>query len=252
MIIKIKTYFVILLVCLFSIAVTADAQTLTSVEIDFANFIVKADVDLEKNDVQSAENELSQANALLLSNQNINQNLQGHFHKVKGKFYVKDSLSTALSHFNTSLSRFSGSPSEQAKVKIFIGIAYFYANKFNTAENYFDQAKTYFLANNDQASFAQVINNLGILAYQNGNPGNAVTMCDQAFAINTNIGDSFEASRNQQNINYFLNAGFSGSSNQDGNVKEIIIVNHGGGGTSGSGTTIDTSGGGTIVVRNGN
>lgn len=249
--IKIKTYFVILLVCLLSITVTADAQTLTSAEIDFANFIVKADINLEKSDVQTAENELSQANAILLSNPNIDQSLQGHFYKVKGKFYMKDSLNTALSYFNTSLSRFSGAPSEQAKVKIFIGIAYFYANNFNTSRNYFNEAKTFFLINEDQASLAQVINNLGILAYQDGNSGNAVSLCDQAFSINTNIGESSEASKNQQNITYFLNGQYSGSNNGNDEDKGPEPVNHGGGGTSGSGTTIDTSGGGTIVVNGG-
>lgn len=248
--IKIKTYFVIVFVCLFSIAATVNAQNLTQLETDFANFIIKADADLEKEDVQSAENELAQANAILVSNPNMNQNLQGHFYKVKGKFYMKDSLYTALSNFNTSISRFSGAPSEQAKVKNFIGIAYFYADRLDIAETYFNQAKTFFLADNDQASFAQTINNLGILAYENGNQGNAVAMCDQAHSINMNIGDSFEASRNQTNINYFLNANYSGSSN--GNVKETVTVNNGGGGSTGSGTTIDTSGGGTIVVRNGN
>lgn len=250
--IKIKTYFVILVVCLFSIAATVDAQNLSQAETNFANFIIKADVDLEKEDVQSAETAISQANAILTSNQNINQNLQGHFYKVKGKFYMKNSLFTALSYFNNSLSHFSGEPSDQAKVKVFIGIAYLYANKFDHSENYLNEAKTYFLLNDDMMSYAQVINNLGILAYEDGNAGVAVTMCDQAFSINMNIGKTSDASKNQQNIAYFMDSNFVGSYIRTDNVKETIIVNSGGGGTTGSGTTIDTNGGGTVVVRNGN
>lgn len=246
---KIKTSFAVLLVCLFSITFTAGAQNLSPAETDFANFVVKADIDLEKGDSQSAETEMSQAEAILVSNPDVDQDLQGHFYKVKGKFYMKDSLAAALSYFNLSLARFSATPSEQARVRTFIGIAYFYANDFSLSENYFNDAKTYFLANNDQSGYAQVINNLGILAFQNSDEGNAVAMCDQAYSVNSSIGKTAEASKNQQNISYFLEDNFARASKRFDNVKDIEIVNHGGSGTPGSGTTIDTNGGGTVVVN---
>lgn len=241
--------FAMLLVCLLSLVFTADAQNLTQIESDFANFVVKADIDLEKGDNQSAEAEISQAETMLGSNQNINQELQGHFYKVKGKFYMKDSVNAALSYFNVSLARFSAAPSEQAKVKNFIGIAYFYANNSYSSENYFNEAKAYFLTNSDQSGYAQAVNNLGILAFQNGDEGNAVAMCDQAYYVNSNLGNIAEASKNQQNISYFLEGNFARSTKRYYNVKEIEIVNHGGSGTPGSGTTIDTNGGGTVVVN---
>lgn len=247
--IKIKVYFVTILVCLFLIAASANAQVLSSAENDFANFIVKADIALSGGSKQSAETQLAQANAILAANQNISRNLQGHFYKVKGKLYMRSSMSTALSYFDISFSCFSDTPSEQARVKTFIGITYFYARDFDVAEAYFNEARAFFISINDNSGLAQTVNNLGILAYQDGDAETAVLLCNQAFSINVNLGESSEAAKNQQNIVYIENNDLSFSRK---NYKEPVVIGNGGGGSSGSGTTINTNGGGTIVVSGGN
>ena len=248
---KTKPFVALVFVCLFLMSLTVNGQNTTSIESEFAEFIIKADIDLDSGDSGMAEQNLFQANEILSVNPNLHHTLQGHFNKVTGKLYMQTSLNTALAYFNTAFSQFSDTPSEQAQVKMFIGIAYLYANDLAAAETYFNESNDFFSAHNDRSSLAQSLNNLGVLRFQQGDTQTAVSLCSQAFAINTNDGNSAEASKNQENINRFLSGGFLAKNNNDDKVKPEIIINHGGGGSSGSGTEINTNGSGTVVTGSG-
>lgn len=246
---KTKSFVAVVFVCLFLMSLTVNGQTPTSIESEFAALIIKADNDFNSGDSRMAEENLFQANEILSANPNIDHTLQGHFNKVNGKLYMQTSLNTALAYFNTAFSQFSDTPSEQAQVKMFIGIAYLYANDLAAAETYFNESNDFFSANDDRESLAQSLNNLGVLRFQQGDTQSAVSLCSQAFAINTNAGNSAEASKNQENINRFLGGGFLAENNDD--KVESEIINHGGGGTTGSGTEINTNGSGTVVTGSG-
>ena len=246
---KINSIVTLVFVCLFLTSLTVKGQNPTSIESEFADFIIKADSDFNAGDSQMAEENLFQANEILSANPNLDRTLQGHFNKVNGKLYMQSSLNTALAYFNTAFSQFSDTPSEQAQVKMFIGIAYLYANDLAAAEMYFNESNDFFSANDDRESLAQSLNNLGVLRFQQGDTQTAVSLCDQAFAINTNAGNYAEASKNQENINRFLGNGFMAKT--DDKKAEPEIINHGGGGSSGSGTEINTNGSGTVVTGSG-
>ncbi len=246
---KINSIVTLVFVCLFLTSLTVKGENATSIESEFAALIIKADSDFNSGDSRLAEENLFQANEILTANPNLNSTLQGHFNKVSGKLYMHTSLNTALAYFNTAFSQFSDKPSEQAQVKMFIGIAYLYANNLAAAEMYFNESNDYFSSHDDRESLAQSLNNLGVLRFQQGDTQTAVSLCSQAFAINTYAGNSAEASKNQENINRFLGGGFLAENNDD--KAEPEIINHGGGGSSGSGTEISTSGSGTVVTGSG-
>ena len=243
---KINSIVALVFVCLFLTSLSVKAENPNSIESEFAEFIIKADSDFNSGDSRMAEENLFQANEILSANPNLDRTLQGHFNKVNGKLYMQSSLNTALAYFNTAFLQFSDTPSEQAQVKMFIGIAYLYANDLAAAETYFNESNDYFSAHDDRESLAQSLNNLGVLRFQQGDTQSAVSLCSQAFAINTNDGNSAEASKNEQNINRFLGGGFQAE--KIDNKVEPEIINHGGGGTTGSGTEINTNGSGTVVT----
>ena len=244
-----KSFAALILVCLFLTSLTVNANTPTSIESQFADFIIKADTDFNSGNSLSAEENLFQANQILSDNPNLDRTLQGHFYKVNGKLYMQTSLNTALTYFNNAFLQFSDVPSEQVQVKMFIGIAYLYANNLAVAETYFNETNAYFSAADDLDSLAKSLNNLGVVRFQQGDTQTAVSLCDQALTINTNAGNSAEASKNQENINRFLGNGFMAKNDDKKSQPEII--NHGGGGTTGSGTEINTNGSGTVVTGTG-
>ena len=246
---KIKSFAALILVCLFLTSLTVNANNLTSIESRFADYVVKADSDFNSGDNLSAEENLFQANEILSANPNLDRTLQGHFNKVNGKLYMQTSLNTALAYFNNAFLQFSDVPSEQAQVKMFIGIAYFYANDLAVAETYFNETNAFFAAADDRNNLAKSLNNLGVVRFEQGDTQTAVSLCDQAFDINTSAGNYAEASKNQENINRFSGDGFTAKTVDKKTEPEII--NHGGGGTTGSGTEINTNGSGTVVSGSG-
>jgi tetratricopeptide (TPR) repeat protein len=227
----------------------ANAQELTTKEIELANLVLKADTSLDLNEYETAKFYLSQAKEIIVQNPGININLQGHFNKASGKLYMKNSFNEALEYFNIALSQFNRNPLEQARVNFFVGIAYYYANDSITAKVYFSQAKEYFILNKEDTNLAQALNNLGVIAFKQGDEEAAVDFCHQALLINTVLKDSLNASRNRVNLEYFSDL----SSLSIENVHKSINseLDGGGGNSSGSGTTINTGGSGTVVVGGG-
>lgn len=223
-----------------------NGQQLTEKELELQDMIVKTDAKIDLNDPQAAAAHLSQAEQIILQNPNIDNNLQGHFHKVKGKIYMKTSLYQALEHFNAATSRFAGNATEQARVELFVGIAYYYADDLSAAQIYFNAAKEYFIESEDEAYLAQALNNLGVIAFRQGNESAAVGLCEQALLINTETEYYISAARIQFNLDYFADSVIS---DIEGYYER---ANLGGGGSSGSGTTVNTGGGGTVIVNNGN
>lgn len=249
---KIKTIIITVFVCLFLANYSVSAQSGGLAEIEFTNYVKQADAEFDVGNIQGTEQNLTNAGQILNANPNLSIYLKGHYNKVKGKLYMTSSLTTALQYFNTSLSQFSAFPADQAKVKVFVGIAYYYAQDINAAETYLNEAKFFFTNNNESENLAQSLNNLGVLAYYKGDSDTAMANCNQAYSINTANGDSSAASKNLQNINYFMSGGlinFKASSSDDkkDESEPEIIVNDGGGGSQGSGGTIKTNGGGTVV-----
>lgn len=247
----IKNTIIAVFVCLCLANYSANAQSGSLAEIEFTNYVKQADVEFDQGNIQGTQQNLTSAAQILTANPNLNIQLQGHYNKVKGKLYMTNSLNTALQYFNTSMSQFSASPGEQAKVKTFIGIAYYYAQNFSSAETYMNESKDFFYVANESENLAQSLNNLGVLSNQKGDSETAVSNCNQAYSINSANGNSPAASKNLQNINYFMTNGlinFSLSYNSDEEKEPEIIVSNGGGGSQGSGSTIKTDGGGTVVV----
>jgi tetratricopeptide (TPR) repeat protein len=226
----------------------ANAQEPNAKEIELANLVLKADTSLDLNEYETAKHYLSKAKEIIVQNPGININLQGHFNKVSGKLYMKSSFNQALEYFNTALSQFNHDPLEQARVNFFVGIAYYYANDSITAKVYSSQAKEYFMLNKEDANLAQALNNLGLIAFKQGDEEAAVDFCYQALLINIELKDSLNASRNRFNLDYFSD---SSSLSIENDYKSINNELDGGGGNSGSGTTINTGGSGTVVVGGG-
>lgn len=224
----------------------ANAQTPTAEESELTTLILKADTSFDLGQIETAEAYLMEANEMIVRNPGIDVNLQGHFNKVSGKLYMKSSFARALEYFNIAALKFNRNEAESAQVKMFTGIAYYYASDLRMAELYFQEAKEYFILNRDNAGLAKVLNNLGIIAYKQGNEETAAEFCRQALALNLELENDLDASRNQSNIDYFTNSEFHfGNKN---NESKNVRVDHGGGGGSGSGTTVNTGGGGTVVV----
>lgn len=227
-----------------------NAQTPTSEESELATLIIRADTSFDLDQIETAEQYLLEAKEIIIRKPDIDANLQGHFNKVSGKLYIKSSFGQALEYFSIAAQKFNRNEAESAQVKMFTGIAYYYANDLRMAELYFQEAKEYFILSRDNAGLAQVINNLGIIAYEQGNEETAAEFCRQALALNLELENALNASRNQSNIDYFTNSAFySGNKNSESKNER---VDNGGGGGSGSGTTVNTGGGGTVVVGGGN
>jgi tetratricopeptide (TPR) repeat protein len=129
-----------------------------------------------------------------------------------------------------------------------MGIAYYYANDLSTAQVYFDTAKAYFTENEDDESLAQALNNLGVVAFRQGNASAAVELCEQALLVNSETENYISKLRIKFNLDYFTGA----ASSDIEDYYEQANISFGGGGSSGSGTTVKTGGGGTVVVNNGN
>ncbi|HQU86147.1 MAG TPA: tetratricopeptide repeat protein [Pyrinomonadaceae bacterium] len=236
---------------IFAISLTAYLQVnaQTSEETELANLITKADSNFDLNKLEPAAEYLVQAKKIIDRNPSIDTNLQGHFYKVSGKLSMKNSFAEALEYYNLASTKFDRNNAEIARVKFFIGIAYYYAKDFRTAELYFQEAKEYFTLNRDNANLAQTLNNLGVTAFEQGNKESAIELCRHALAINLELENTLNASRNQSNLDYFNGNEFY-VPNKNSQTKPVII-DHGGGGGSGSGTTVDTSGGGTVTVGGG-
>ena len=240
-----KSIFALLLCAVIALMIfPVSAQEPSAEETELANLITNADKKLDLNERDAAEAYLSQAREIISRNPSINKALQGHFNKVSGKLYMKSSLAEALRYFNLASSQFEGNETERVRVNFFIGVAYYYARDLATANAYFTETKQYFIAQGDQANLAQALNNLGVVAFERGDAETAISLCRQALAINNEIGNSLNASRNKYNLDYFSNPSlFSGDIDDQ-------PVNHGGGGggTSGSGTGVNTGGSGTVTT----
>ncbi|HLM01077.1 MAG TPA: tetratricopeptide repeat protein, partial [Pyrinomonadaceae bacterium] len=212
---------------------------------EFADLIVAADIKLNLNDRTTAEQYLTQATQTLSQNPTMHIYLQGHFNKVYGKFYMHQNPVIALQYFDASNTQFSGNPLEQAEVKMFIGIAHYYADSLATAKIYFEEAKTAFDSHGDLQKSAQALNNIGVVYFRQGDVTNAQLFCQNSLDINSQIGQKLNARRNQQNLAIITGSGGVSSSNnppEDGNEGAA------GGTGTGTGSTITTSGSGTVVV----
>jgi tetratricopeptide (TPR) repeat protein len=228
-------------VCITWLCVLANAQT--SSDGKFAILVKKADSSFNLGDRQSAEMYLSQSSSFLIQNPGISKVLQGNLKTVYGKLEMETSLDNSLGYFNTALGLTSGNGSSQAETKLFIALAYYYAGDYRTARTYLAESKEFFLANRDNANYAQVLNDEGVIAFMEGDAQTANALCRQALSINLQIGNSLNASKNQQNIDFINGTAF----NKNGYNKNPIKV-EGGGGTSGSGTGVGTGGGGTVIL----
>lgn len=217
-------------------------------EVELKNLIVKADRRLNFDDSETAREYLYQAEQIILQNPGIDSDLQGHFYKVSGKIHMKSSLNQALGYFSAANARFAGNAVERSRVELFMGIAYYYANDLNTAQFYFNKAKTYFIENGDDEYLAHALNNLGVIAFRHGNASAAVDFCEEALIVNSETENFISKLRIQFNLDYFTEA----TTSDIEDYYEQANIAFGGGGSSGSGTTVKTGGGGTVVVNNGN
>jgi tetratricopeptide (TPR) repeat protein len=228
---------------------------------EFSSLVSKADSSLQSGDSLSSQNFLAQAELILSADPTISTFLQGHYNKVKGKQFMKTSESIALGYFNRALTQFSGNTLEQYRTRLFIGITYFYANKLSLADREFRQAKSYFEANNDTQNLAQALNNIGVIYYKNGDYRNALAFCQQAFDLNTGLGNTLNANKNQSNISdiqtsadrlTFDKSDFIATDEIfDTDVSDLAVL-FGGGGTTTNDTTVNTSGSGTTSTNGGN
>jgi tetratricopeptide (TPR) repeat protein len=217
---------------------------LSNAESEFADLIIAADAELDSNDRAGAEQFLLQGNQILNQNPGINTFLKGHFNKVYGKFYMAYDAAIALQYFNTAISQFSGNALEQAETKMFIGIAHYHAGNYTIATSYFEEAKAIFDSQGDMQKSAQALNNLGVVAFQQGNAETAVILCNRSLSINNEIGNRVNADRNQHNLAVFT----GDSASQFYTLPPVNSQERLGGTGTGSGSTITTSGSGTVVV----
>ncbi len=232
-------------VCITWLCILANAQT--SADDRFAVLIKKADSSFNLSDRQSAESYLSEANEVLSQNSGISKVLQGNSKTVQGKLFMESSLETSLGYFNEALNLEAASRSSQAETKLFIALAYYYAGDYNTARSYLAESKEFFLTNRDNANYAQVLNNEGVIAFMEGDAETAKELCEQALSINLAIENSLNASKNQQNLDFINGRTVTKKSI---NIKPFNKV-EGGGGNSGSGTGVGTGGGGTVIINGG-
>jgi tetratricopeptide (TPR) repeat protein len=231
-------------VCITWLCILANAQT--SADDRFAGLVKKADSSFNLSDRQSAENYLSEANAVLSQNSGISKILQGNSKTVQGKLFMESSLETSLGYFNEALNLEAASESSQAETKLFIALAYYYSGDYGTARRYLAESKEFFSTNRDNANYAQALNNEGVIAFMEGDAETANTLCRQALSINLEIGNSINAAKNQQNLDFINGRAVTKKGYNDKPVKA-----EGGGGNSGSGTGVGTGGGGTVIIGGG-
>jgi tetratricopeptide (TPR) repeat protein len=238
-------------VCLAWTSIFANTQT--PAEMEFADLVRKADSSFNLGDYQVSERYLSEANSVLARNPEINKILQGNFNTVLGKHYMDKSLDTSLGYFNKALTLLSDDRSSKAETELFVAIAYYYAGDYRTAKGYLASSKEVFLASKNNENLAQVLNNEGVIAFMEGDAETATNLCTQALSINRGIENSLNASKNQQNIDFFngrTSLNFDNKYDYNTGSKKPIRKD-GGGGTSGSGTGVGTGGGGTVIVGGG-
>lgn len=231
-------------VCITWLCVSANAQT--SLNDQFAVLVKKADSSFNSGDRQSTEGYLSEASRMLAQNPGINRVLQGNLKTIYGKLSMETSLDTSLGYFNNALELTSGNRSSQAETELFIALAYYYSGDYKTAQRYLAESKEFFLTNRDNANYAQVLNNEGVIAFMEGDAETANALCRQALSINVEIGNSLNASKNQQNIDFI-----NGRTANNSGYNKKPITKEGGGGNSGSGTGVGTGGGGTVIIGGG-
>ncbi len=238
-----------LIVCLVLTTIIADAQI--SAEIEFANLVKKADSSFDSGDRLASEKLLAQANEILGQNHDIDRVLQGHLLKVGGKLAI--TLDAALECFDRAFENFSENPSNQAEIDLFRAVRYYNEGEYDVAQSYLSKAKEYFAAKRDNENLAQVLNNLGVIAFLQRDAQTATNLCEQALSINLQIGNVLNADRNRRNIDFFTGRSFFQPDNGIGslsNPKPIIIQTEEGNG-GGSPTEITTNGGGTVSTGNG-
>jgi tetratricopeptide (TPR) repeat protein len=238
-----------LVICLGTANIIARAQT--SAEIGFANLVKKADSVFDSGDRLTAEKHLAQATEILNQNPDIDQTLQAHALKVGGK--LAESLDRSLGYFEQAYEKFSESPSNRAEIDLFRAVRYYNEGEYEIAQNYLAEAKAYFLTQRDNENLAQVLNNLGVIAFLQRDAQTAVNLCEQALSINLQIRNLLNADRNRRNIDFFTGRVFFQPDNGislPSNPKPIIIQTEEGNG-GGSPTEISTNGGGTVSTGNG-
>jgi tetratricopeptide (TPR) repeat protein len=231
-------------VCIIWLCIPANAQT--SADNQFAVLVKKADSSFNSGDRQSTERYLNEANAVLSQNSGISKILQGNSKTVQGKLFMESSLESSLNYFNEALKLVTGNRSSQAETKLFIALAYYYSGDYKTAQRYLAESKEFFSANRDNANYAQVLNDEGVIAFMEGDAQTANELCRQALSINLEIGNSINAAKNQQNIDFI-----NGRTINNSGYNKKPITKEGGGGNTGSGTGVGTGGGGTVIIGGG-
>jgi tetratricopeptide (TPR) repeat protein len=231
-------------VCVTWLCILANGQT--SADDRFAVLVKKADSSFNLSDRQSAESYLSEANEILSQNSGISKILQGNSKTVQGKLFMESSLETSLGYFNEALNLAAASRSSQAETKLFIALAYYYSADYKTAQIYLAESKEFFLTNRDNENYAQVLNNEGVIAFMEGDAETANTLCRQALSINLEIGNSINAEKNRQNLDFITGRTVTKKGYNNKSVKA-----EGGGGNTGSGTGVGTGGGGTVIIGGG-
>lgn len=231
-------------VCIIWLCISANAQN--SANDRFAILVKKADSSFNSGDRQSTERYLSEASEVLNQNSGISKILQGNLKTVSGKLVMETSLADSLGCFNSALALTSGNSSNQAEIKLFIALAYYYSGDYKTAQKYSAEAKEFFLNNRDNENYAQVLNNEGVIAFMKGDAEAADKFCRQAFSINVEIGNSINAAKNQQNIDFI-----NGRTISKNGYNKTPITKDGGSGNTGSGTGVGTGGGGTVIIGGG-
>jgi len=135
--------------------------------------------------------------------ENTREDIKGHFNKVSGKFYLKTDKEKAVRFFTKAFSNFSGNEREQTEVKMFTGNALYYAQDFQAAKTYYEQAKSGFEQQGDRLNLAQVLNNLSVIHYFEKDIPTAISLCENALMINTEIANELNKARNLINLMYF-------------------------------------------------
>ena len=129
--------------------------------------------------------------------------IKGVFNKVSGKLYMKTDKEKALEFFNKANSFFSGNEEEAAQLLIFVGNAHYYARDYSRAKPFYEQAKKKFEQSNNRTDLAQVLNNLGVVYFHQGEYPPAISNCQSALLINIEIQNEVNKARNLINLMYF-------------------------------------------------
>ncbi len=138
--------------------------------------------------------------------ENSNNYTKGVFNKISGKLAMKTDKDKALGFFNKANSYFIGNNREQTETAMFIGNTYYYAKNYIIAKIYYEQSKTSFEAQNDRLNLAQIYNNLGVISFAQKEYQLAISSCETALAINIELQNELNVSRNLINLMYFNEA----------------------------------------------